>query len=145
MKLQYKWAMLLATHLGFIIIGLALYNFLNFQWDSSETTATTLPISDTPVVKTVTALGKIVPKDKIISLSASSDILTVRIAQILVREGDKVQRGQVIVILDSIDKLKAALEQAKQKVEVAKARLLQVQAGGAKKGEIAAQEAHIAN
>lgn len=75
------------------------------------------------------------PKDKIISLSASSDILTVRIAQILVREGDKFQRGQVIVILDSIDKLKAALEQAKQKVEVAKARLLEVQA----------QEAHIAN
>jgi hypothetical protein len=71
MKLQYKWAMLLATHLGFIIIGLALYNFLNLQWDSSETTATTLPISNTPVVKTVTALGKIVPKDKIISLSAS--------------------------------------------------------------------------
>jgi len=145
MKLQYKWAMLLATHLGFIIIGFFLYNFLNFQWNSSQTTATTLPISNTPIQKTVTALGKIVPKDKIISLSASSDILTVRIAQILVREGDKVHRGQVIVILDSIDKLKAALEQAKQKVEVAKARLLQVQAGGAKKGEIAAQEAHIAN
>ena len=139
MKLQYKWAMLLATHLGFIIIGFFLYNFLNFQGNSSQTTATTLPISNTPVQKTVTALGKIMPKDKIISLSASSDILTVRIAQILVREGDKVQRGQVIVILDSIDKLKAALEQAKQKVEVAKARLLQVQAGGAKKGEIAAQ------
>jgi len=86
-----------------------------------------------------------VPKDKIISLSTSSDILKVRIAQILVREGDKVQRGQVIVILDCIDKLKAALEQAKQKVEVAKSRLLQVQAGGAKKGEIAAQEAHFAN
>jgi HlyD family secretion protein len=90
-------------------------------------------------------LEKIVPKDKIISLSTSSDILKVRIAQILVREGDKVQRGQVIVILDCIDKLKAALEQAKQKVEVAKSRLLQVQAGGAKKGEIAAQEAHFAN
>ncbi len=128
--------MLLATHLGFIIISLTLYNFLNFQYNYSKTTATTLPISNTPVLKTVTALGKIVPKDKVISLSASSDILTVRIAQILVREGDKVQRGQVIVILDSIDKLKAALEQAKQKVEVAKARLLQVQAGGAKKGNL---------
>jgi len=31
MKLQYKWAMLLATHLGFIMINLTLYNFLNIQ------------------------------------------------------------------------------------------------------------------
>jgi HlyD family secretion protein len=145
MKLPYKWTMLLASNLGFIVIGLTLYSFLNSQWNSSEPTATTIAISNTPVQKIVTALGKIVPKDKVISLSASSDLLTVRVAQILVREGDKVQRGQVIAILDSIDQLKAALEQAKQKVEVAKARLLQVQAGGAKKGEIAAQEAHIAN
>jgi HlyD family secretion protein len=86
-----------------------------------------------------------VAKNKVISLSASSDILTVQIVHILFREGNKVQSGQVILILDSIDQLKAALEQVKQKVEVAKARLLQIQAGGAKKGKFAAQEAHIAN
>jgi HlyD family secretion protein len=145
MKLQLRWTMLLATHLGFVVIGLALYIFLNSQWTASEPTAATIAISSTPVRKTVTALGKIIPKDKVINLSASSDLLTVRVAQILVREGDRVQRGQVIAILDSIDQLKAALEQAKQKVEVAEARLLQVQAGSAKKGEISAQEAQIEN
>ena len=137
--------MLLATHLGFVVIGLTLYSFLNSQLTSSEPTAATVAVPSTPVRETVTALGKIVPKDKVINLSASSDLLTVRVAQILVREGDKVQRGQVIAILDSIEQLKAALEQAKQKVAVAEARLLQVQAGGAKKGEIAAKEAQIEN
>jgi HlyD family secretion protein len=145
MKLQLRWTMLLATHLGFVVIGLTLYSFLNSQWTSSEPTAATIAVSSTPVREIVTALGKIVPKDKVINLSASSDLLTVRVAQILVREGDKVKRGQTIAILDSIDQLKAALEQAKQKVEVAEARLLQVQAGSAKKGEIAAQEAQIEN
>lgn len=145
MKLQFKWTMLLATQLGFVVTGLFLYSFLNSQWTASEPTAATIAVSSTPVREIVTALGKIVPKDKVISLSASSDLLTVRVAQILVREGDRVQRGQALAILDSIDKLKAALEQAKQKVEVAEARLLQVQAGSAKQGEIAAQKAQIEN
>jgi HlyD family secretion protein len=53
-----------------------------------------------------------------------------------------VQKGQVIAILDSRDRLQSALEQAKEQVRVAQSKLAQVKAG-AKTGEIAAQEATI--
>jgi HlyD family secretion protein len=60
-----------------------------------------------------------------------------------VKQGDKVSSGQVVAILDSRDRLMAALEQAKEQVRVAEARLAQVKAG-AKTGEINAQAATIA-
>jgi HlyD family secretion protein len=65
------------------------------------------------------------------------------VAQLLVKQGDKVRSGQVVAILDSRDRLLAALEQAKEKVRVAQASLAQVKAG-AKSGEINAQKATIA-
>ncbi|MEL6502088.1 MAG: efflux RND transporter periplasmic adaptor subunit, partial [Cyanobacteria bacterium J06623_1] len=57
--------------------------------------------------------------------------------------GDKVERGQIIAVLDSRDRLQAALEQAQEQVRVAQANLALVKAG-AKTGEIQAQEAAIA-
>jgi HlyD family secretion protein len=59
-----------------------------------------------------------------------------------VKEGDRVQVGQVIAILDSRDRLQAAYEQAQEDVRVAQSRLAITQAG-AKQGEINAQRAEI--
>ena len=63
--------------------------------------------------------------------------------ELLVSEGDKIERGQTIAILDSRDRLEAELERAKEQVGVAQANLDLVKAG-AKTGEIQAQEAAIA-
>lgn len=95
-----------------------------------------------PVVRKVTALGRLEPQTEVINLSAPVALSTDRVAQLLVQQGDRVKAGQVIAILDSRDRLSVALEEAKQKVQVAQARLDQVKAG-AKDGEIAAQQATI--
>lgn len=100
------------------------------------------PVS-VPVIKTVTALGSLKPKGEVIQLSAPASSQPSRIEKLLVKEGDAVKTGQTIAILDNRDRLQAALEEAKEQVNIAIAKLAQIQAG-AKQGEIAAQQATIA-
>jgi HlyD family secretion protein len=95
-----------------------------------------------PEIKTVTALGRLEPTGEVIKLSAPTSSNGNRVDQLLVKEGDQVKKGQVIAILDSRDRLQAAYEQAQEDVKVAQAKLAITQAG-AKKGEIAAQQAEI--
>jgi len=99
-------------------------------------------IAAAPQIATVTALGRLEPQGEAIALSASNSAEGNRIEQLLVKEGDRVKTGQTIAILDSRDRLQAALEQAEQQVEVAIAKLATVKAG-AKTGEIQAQQAAI--
>ncbi|WP_017316331.1 HlyD family efflux transporter periplasmic adaptor subunit [Mastigocladopsis repens] len=94
-------------------------------------------------VRTVTALGRLEPKGEIIKLSAPTSTEGNRVEQLLVREGTKVTQGQVVAILDSRDRLTAALAEAQEQVKVAQANLAQIKAG-AKTGEIEAQKAAIA-
>ncbi|MBI3990364.1 MAG: efflux RND transporter periplasmic adaptor subunit [candidate division NC10 bacterium] len=72
----------------------------------------------------VVARGKVEPYAEI-QIGAKT---TERIKAILVKEGDLVQKGQVIALLDD-EELRAQLEQAKAHVEEAKARLQEVEAG----------------
>jgi HlyD family secretion protein len=60
----------------------------------------------------------------------------------LVRVGDEVEAGQIVAILDTQRSRAATVIEAKAKVEVAKAKLAQVQAGP-KRHEVSAQEAVI--
>ena len=96
-----------------------------------------------PQITTVTALGRLEPEGEVIRLSAPTSNSGNRVEQVLVQEGDRVQAGQVIAILDSRDRLQAAYEQAQEEVNVAQAQLAITQAG-AKQGEIDAQRAEIA-
>jgi HlyD family secretion protein len=95
-------------------------------------------------VKAVTALGRLEPLGEVIKISApSTQGGKGTIAQLLVKEGDKVIRGQVIAILDNRQRLEAALAKAQEDVKVSQANLAKVKAG-AKQGEIGAQKAEIA-
>ncbi len=145
MKSRFRWAMPLAVLLALVAIGLPLHIFLNSQPTDQSQNDSVIPADRPTDSKTVIALGRIEPKDKVITLSGSSSLQFARVGQILVKEGERVQRGQVIAVLDNLNQLQAALEQAKQNVKVAQAQLDQVKAGEAKRGEIAAQEARIAN
>jgi len=127
----------------FIAIGvLCLGGTTGFFWHRSRSSPPPQAVS-VPVIKTVTALGRLEPKGEVIQLSAPAAGQTSRIEQLLVKEGDRVKTGQAIAILDNRDKLQAALEEAQEQVNVAQAKLAQIQAG-AKQGEIAAQQATIA-
>ena len=122
-----------------LIVGsLAVYKLT--QADTSKTEAL---VQTMPEIKTVTALGRLEPKGEIIQISVSSDARGNQIDELLVREGDEIKKGQLIAILDSRDRLVAALDRDREQVRVAQANLAQVKAG-AKTGEIQAQQAAIA-
>ncbi|MGC9503321.1 efflux RND transporter periplasmic adaptor subunit [Baaleninema sp.] len=95
-----------------------------------------------PRIETVTAMGWIDPKGETIDLSASQSAEGSRVDRLLVSEGDWVEVGQIVAILDSHDRKQAALDRALADVEIARAELAQVEAG-AKTGEIRAQAARF--
>lgn len=64
------------------------------------------------------------------------------VARLFVKEGDLVQTGQVVAELDSKGQLEAASRQAAARIEVARKRLAQAQAG-AKPSDVAAQQSDV--
>lgn len=128
-----------------IIIGLALIvgPMTVYRFTQTDTSESEIPAQTMPEIKTVTALGRLEPNGEIVTVSVSSAAQGNQIENLLVKEGDEVAKGQTIAILDSRDRLEAALNQAQEQVKVAQANLELVKAG-AKTGEIQAQEAAIA-
>jgi HlyD family secretion protein len=92
--------------------------------------------------KQVVALGKLTPKGEVIKLSVAN-AQDSRVNQILVDEGDRVKKNQVIAILQGFENRQRDLEEAEKEVELAQAKLSQVKAGESKQAEIAAQQANI--
>lgn len=130
--------LLMASSALILIIGIIYF------FNSKKSSELTVQNSVTTLARTaVTGLGRLEPEGKVIRLSAPSSIEGTRVAQLLVQEGDRVEAGQVIALLDSYETRFAALNQAKQQVELAQARLQRVKAG-AQTGTIAAQAATIA-
>lgn len=128
----------LIAGLALIVGGITVDRFTQTDLSESE-----IPAQTMPEIKTVTALGRLEPSGEVITVSVSSSAEGNRIEELLVQEGDEIDKGQIIVVLDSRDRLEAALNQAQEQVRVAQANLAQVEAG-AKTGEIQAQEAAIA-
>lgn len=90
----------------------------------------------------VVALGRLVPKGEVIQLSVLNAEES-RVNEILVEEGDFVEAGQVIAILQGYERRQRDLEEAKKNVDLQRARLNQLLAGEGKRSEIAAQQAAI--
>ncbi|HLP88828.1 MAG TPA: ABC exporter membrane fusion protein [Nostocaceae cyanobacterium] len=123
------------------VVGISIFTVVWFRDSSQHKTPVSVPVM--PEIKTVTALGRIEPEGEIIKLAATISGEGSRVEKLLIEEGDRVQSGQVIAILDHRDRLQAELTEAQAEVKVAKANLAVIQAG-AKPGEIAAQQATIA-
>ena len=92
--------------------------------------------------KQVVALGKLIPRGEVIKLSVTNAEDS-RVNQILVEEGDRVEKNQVIAILQGFENRERDLEEAEKNVELAQARLEQTWAGETKQAELAAQKANI--
>lgn len=135
----------LGNKLTALIIGLALIlgGVSFYKLRSATVSEPEVPSQVLPEIKTVTALGRLEPSGEIIEISVSSAAEGNRIEELLVSEGEEISKGETIAVLDSRDRLKAALNQAKEQVRVAIANLAKVKAG-AKTGEIEAQQAAIA-
>lgn len=100
------------------------------------------PVISAPANEPITALGRLEPVSEVVRVAAPTALNNDRIAQLLVKRGDRIKTGQVVAILESRDRLQTALLEAQERVKVAQAKLLQVKAG-AKSGEIAAQQAEM--
>jgi HlyD family secretion protein len=92
--------------------------------------------------KQVVALGKLIPKGEVIKLSVANAEDS-RVNQILVEEGDLVEKNQVIAVLQGMENRQRDLEAAEKEVELAQAKLNQVRAGESKQAEFSAQQANI--
>jgi HlyD family secretion protein len=143
-----------------LVIGLAIAGTARLFWRSQGLTflqnftlpslpatapspAVTAPVRAPVPVRPIVSLGRLVPKGEVIRLSAPTSAQENRIERLLIDEGDRVQAGQVVAILDAQSRLQADLAEAQAQVDIARAKLAVVQAG-AKQGERLAQESEIA-
>ncbi|KST62483.1 ABC exporter membrane fusion protein [Mastigocoleus testarum] len=110
---------------------------------NSRENSSSISSGNTFKIGAVSARGLLEPEGELINLSAPGSFESARVSKLLVKEGTRVSAGQTIAILDSRDRLFAALEQAKKQIKVTQANLERVKAG-AKIGEINAQQAKIA-
>ncbi|MFO5528449.1 MAG: HlyD family secretion protein, partial [Cuspidothrix sp.] len=106
--------------------GMVIYGITNFG-QPAKTAVNKVQVNE-PVLQ-ISALGRLEPETEIIKLSAPLALDGDRVAEILVKQGDNVQAGRVIAILQSRDPLKNAVIQAQKKVRVAQAKLQQIKAG----------------
>ena len=109
---------------------------------SSSSPEVPTALASVPQLTTITALGRLEPQGEVFTLSGSSNADGNRVDKLFVQEGDWVKTNQTIALLDSYDRLQAALNQAQEQVRVTQAKLATVKAG-AKTGEIQAQKATI--
>ncbi|GAX42321.1 carbamoyl-phosphate synthase L chain, ATP-binding protein [Tolypothrix sp. NIES-4075] len=131
---------MLAIAASLITSVISVYTVTRFQNQVNQKQE--IPASIQPVVKTVTAMGRLEPKGEVAKLSAATANEGNRVDKLLVKEGASVKAGQIIAIMDSRDRLQASLVEAQKQVQVASSRLDQVKAG-AKQGEIGARQATV--
>ncbi|WP_310425677.1 efflux RND transporter periplasmic adaptor subunit [Chamaesiphon sp. VAR_48_metabat_135_sub] len=122
----------------FVSVGL-------LAWGISQS----MPVKSQPATQTapqpskqIVALGRLEPAGGIVKLSAPLALDGDRVKELRAEEGSKIRAGQIIAVLDSVDRLQATLIHERQQVAVAQSKLAQIKAG-AKSGEIAAQQATI--
>jgi HlyD family secretion protein len=90
----------------------------------------------------VHSLGRLEPAGTILQLSPSSGNEGAVIERLLVKEGDDVDAGATLAILDNQARRMAALDEAQARLAAAEARLQQIKAG-AKVGDIDSQQAVV--
>jgi HlyD family secretion protein len=137
-----RWVAIGASAAALLLLPAGLQYAGTFTQKPAATQAVK-PAAPTPEATAVTSLGRLEPLGEVIKISApSSQMGQGIIEQLLVKEGDRVTKGQIIAILNNRQRLEAALAKSQEDVNVSQSNLDKVKAG-AKQGEIAAQQAEI--
>ena len=143
MQRRYKLAI---AFIALAVFAMPVHRWLMSQPSKSfQTAELDTPETSSSRSKTVAALGRIIPMDGVISISGAGQLADVRVIELKVQEGDEVTQGQIIALLDPFYAQQASLTRAQQRMIVAQVQLERTLAGEAKLGDIAAQEAEIAN
>ncbi|MBW4553422.1 MAG: HlyD family efflux transporter periplasmic adaptor subunit [Aphanocapsa sp. GSE-SYN-MK-11-07L] len=99
------------------------------------------PVVSTPVIKQVTALGRLEPAAEVIRLAVPVALDGDRVLELRIQEGQTVKVGQIVAVLDSRDRLQDELRQAQAQVKLAEAKLAQINASTPT--EVQAQRAEL--
>jgi ABC exporter DevB family membrane fusion protein len=146
MKLKYNLTILTTLGMLLTIIGIFFYyKTVHSKNISQQKIISTVTDSTSLNNSTITALGYIQPKNGIIKLAGPSHLFNGRIVDLKVKEGDIVQKGQIIATLDSLETQQTSLKIAQRNVALQTAKIEQIKAGEAKIGEINSQIALIKN
>ena len=140
LKLSFRQGVMLTITAMIALGGISAYTTGKFRAQQSKTVSKSEVVI--PKIETVTALGRLEPKGKLVKVSATTSTQENRLGRLLVKEEDKVKAGQVIAILDSQGRLETDVAKAEEQVKIARANLAKVKVG-AKSGEIVAQKAAI--
>jgi len=110
--------------------------------EASRSSAAAAAAAPAPAAR-IAGLGRIEPGDGVVRLATRSlGGQTSIVAQVFVREGGAVSKGQVVAELDSKPQLAAAASEAAAAVAVAERRLAQMKTG-AKASDVAAQQDEV--
>ncbi len=126
------------SYFGLTICGLILLLHGCASGIAQQSSKPVIPAKPNAVV----ALGRIQPNGEVIKLSVAN-AQDSRVDRILVQEGDRVKRNQVIAVLQGIDRKQADLRDALADVKLREIELGRVTQGDIKKSQIAAQNAVI--
>lgn len=109
-----------------ILLVAAVLAYQNREWllgRFAQSDATSSPEASEPTL--VVALGRLEPQGEVIDVATPSGSGDARIAEVRVREGDYVQAGDILAVLDNEQRLKAELQVAETKLREAKTQLEQ--------------------
>lgn len=135
-KLKNPWVLGLAGLATLSTIGTSTYVLTQAKPNAAPV------VSQASTTLRVSALGRLQPESEILKLAAPLELDGDRVSELQVKEGDRVNRNQIIAVLDSQSRLSDEVQQAREQVKLAQAKLAQVRAG-AKDGEINAQGSTI--
>lgn len=127
---------LMAT--GVLAIGSTTYFIMGRATPKLNIEQLTVPVKSQNLISRITASGTVVPVQSV-NLSPKS---AGRLAELYVEQGDRVQEGQKIALMDNRE-IQAQLNQAKANYDQAKARLAEAQRGS-RSEEIAQAKARLA-
>lgn len=129
------------TSWAIILIALAGLGFwINYRTKGEQSVVSAPPVLQP--VRAVAALGRIEPEGSVIKVSVVN-AKDSRVDRLLVKQGDSVQAGQIIAVLQGLDKQQAAVVEAERNVAVQQAKLNQTQAGSSTLSQRLAQQAAI--
>ena len=131
------WMFAAMTIIG-LVIGLA-----SLQSDKSKAASIAAARNVPPKRTHVYALGRLEPAGTILQLVPRSGNEGAIVERLLVQEGDDVETGATLAVLDNHSRRLAALNESQARLETANAQLIKIKAG-AKTGDIEAQEAAVA-
>ena len=138
--LNHRVRILLCSVLALVLMVPVVLRFI----DRAEANARSGIYSERPAQRlTITAPGRIQPRDGIVTIAAPAGAFGFAIVgELHVSEGERVERDQVLAVLQGRDEFAADVAASERRVDVAHAKLIALQSGG-KREDIQALRAEL--